>query len=197
MNLRKMGTLIGMALALVIFAAPAAQAAPPHGLTEGGIMLEEGAPVTLTSTNLKTETGLGTLTCAKVTLHYHVETNNEEHLALAPTPAATKNATTENCKLNGTTTVHISDAGTHTVTMDTWGHAEVESSFKGVITSIFGPITCTYTGKVTIQATTTTDTVHVGPSSLASGCGAGTMSGTFTAETPDGTPLEGHIEPTG
>jgi hypothetical protein len=202
MNLKKMLILAGMALALVAFAAPAAQA---HGLLEEGDPIGDESPVTLTSTNLQTVTPLGTLKCEKVTLHYHVEKdgNNGVHVALEPTPAATENAATENCVLNESIPVHISEAGTHTVTIDTWGHGETQASFKGLITHpLFGNITCTYSGKVTVQATDETDIVHIGPSQLASACGEGTMSGEFTMETPETEdetidPLVADIETTG
>lgn len=203
MNLRKTLILASMALALVAFAAPAAQA-QEHGLTEDGKFIAKGELVTLTSENLTTTTGLGTLSCAKVTLHYHVEENSDTHVALAPTPAGTPettytNATTENCLLNGSTVVHISKAGTHTVTINTWGHGEASASFTGRITSALGTITCTYSGKVTVQVTDGTDEVHVGPSTLTSACGNGTMHGAFTAETPiddthDGSPLIADIK---
>jgi hypothetical protein len=196
MNLKKMLLLAGMALVAIAFAAPAAQA---HGLLEEGIPIEDTSSVTLTSTNLNTETALGTLTCEKVTLHYHVEHegNNGEHVSLEPTPAATENGAFEGCNLNGTTPIHYS-GGTHTLTLDTWGHGETQTTLKTVITHpLFGTINCTYAGKLTAQATNETDVVHVGPSALAGNCGAATISGSFTTETPDGTPLEADIAETG
>jgi hypothetical protein len=188
MNLKKMLLLTSMALAAVAFSVPAtAQAQVGHGLFEGATRLGNTAPVTLTSTNLQTTTPLGTLSCAKVSLHYHVEHNGNlgNHVLLAPTNnGATENAKTENCVLNGSTPVAIGKAGTHTVTINTSGHGVAQSSFSATVLGI----NCTYSGGVTIQATDNSDIVHVGPSNLTGSpafpCGNGTMSGTFTMETP-------------
>lgn len=204
MNLKKILILASMALAAVAFTAPATAQAQDHGLFEGGLPVEDTANVALTSTNLKTETGLGTLTCAKVTLHYHVEHegNAGTNLLLEPTQVEpeteTNNATTEGCLLNGTHTVHILKGGTHTVSMNTWGHGVVKASFTATIThNLFGDIHCNYTGDVTVQGTNTTNVVHVGPSKLNSAvCGEGTMSGTFAAENSAGTALEGKFQAT-
>jgi hypothetical protein len=210
MNLKKMLLLVGAALALVAFAAPGA--AQAHCLTENEECIGEGAKVTLTSTNLVTHTALGTLTCGKVTLHYTVETNNNEHLALEPvnikhpsgevTP--TTNATTENCVLHtggSTGATHPADitaAGTDTVTYNTWGTAEAVSKYTAKITFTGGgSITCTFTGSVHNQSTNGTSNVTIGPSTLNGGlCGNGVIEGSGTVETPNETPLVADVEPT-
>lgn len=193
MNLRKMLLLASMALALVALAAPAAQA-HDHGLFEGGTRLANGAGVTITSTDLETHTGLGSMTCEKVTLHYTVESNTNTHLALTPIPKETENATAVNCHLNGTT-VHVTLAGTDTVTFDTWGNATVQSRFTAKITS-FIPLHCTYTGAVTIKGFDLTDEIAIGPSTLTSGCGNGEITGTGTVETSNGVAVTAQLEET-
>jgi hypothetical protein len=199
MNLKKMLLLTSMALAAVAFSVPAtAQAQVGHGLFEGATRLGNTAPVTLTSTNFKWTTPLGTLTCAKATSHFHVEHNGNagNHLLLAPTAAATENEKKENCVFDGSTPVTIGKAGTHTLTMNTWGHSVVQYSFSPTVLGF----NCTYSGEMTIRATDNTDIVHVGPSNLTGSpgfpCGNATVSGTFTAETPNGVALNFQIKPT-
>ncbi|HEY3434854.1 MAG TPA: hypothetical protein VGK41_04310 [Solirubrobacterales bacterium] len=200
MNLRKTLLLAGMVLAVTALAAPAAQAGEQeHGLTDNsGGWLPDTTGVTFTSTNFKSETGLGTISCAKTITHFHVEHggNNGEHVALNPTPAVTSNLTAENCRLNGSTVIHVSNAGTHTLTFDTWGHGETQSSFTWKITSVLGTITCTYSGKMTFQWHNGTNVVTYGPSKMASSCGEATVSGSSSVESVVD-PVIGDFEETG
>jgi len=205
MNLKKILLLVGSALALVAFAAPGA--AQAHCLAEEGVCIANGKGVTLTSTNLVTHTALGTLTCEKVTLHYTVETNTNEHLALEPVNVggvATTNATTQNCVLHtggstgATHPVDITAAGTDTVTYNTWGTAEAVSKYTAKVTFTGGgSVTCTYAGSVHNQSTNGTSNVTIGPSTLNGGlCGNATIEGNGTVETSDGTALTSIVAPT-
>lgn len=183
MNVKKIMLLAGMALALVAFAAPAVAQAKVT-LTENGNALKPGDLVTATSTNLQTTTALGlTLTCQKVTLHYEVEVNGLDHVVLQPTTA--HNATAETCHVitpgGITDEVHISNAGTEELTINTWGTGEAASTFTSLIT---GVATCTFSGAVHVQATGGGG-LNVGPSALTGPCGGGTIHGDFTMETPD------------
>lgn len=198
MKIKKMLLLAGMAMAAIAFAAPAvAQAQQTHGLTENSEWLEPGAEVTLTSTDLRTTTFLGTLTCSKVTLHYEVEVNDGTHVVLQPVPAS-HNGTTEGCDLltsgGSTHPVHISNAGTKEVTIDTWGKGTASSTFSSLVTFTGGgTASCTFTGGVALEAVKSgSNEVKIGQSGLNGGlCGPGSISGTGKLETPDGTAVVG------
>jgi hypothetical protein len=205
MWVKRMVLLAGAALAMAAFAAPGA--AQAHCLTENEECIEAGKGVTITSTNLTMPSGLGVHTCAKTTFHYTVETNTDEHLALDPVNVggvATTNSTTENCVLHtggsmgATHPVDMSQAGTDTVTSNTWGTGEAQTRFTRKVTFTGGgSITCTYSGSVHIQFSNGASSVILGPSTLNGGlCGNGTVEGSGTLETPDGTPLEADIETT-
>lgn len=198
MSMKKMLLLATMSLAAVAFAVPAAAQGQTHGLTENGEFLEENAPVTITSTDLITTTSSGTMACKKVTLHYEVVTNSDEHAVLAPVGA--HNATTEECHLvttNGTThVVHISEAGAGETTINTWGTGVASSTFTTRITTPFFTATCKFSGNVHIEGQEPgSDKVNIGPSGLTGsgfGCpSSGTIEGTGTMETPDGKPITG------
>jgi hypothetical protein len=202
MKLKGIHLLAAMTLAAVALAAPAT--AQAHCLTESGDeCVAAGKGVTFTSTNFVIHTALGTVTCAKMTWHYTVETNNDEHISLEPT-ILTNNAVPASCVLHTgggagvTHTVHISPAGTDTVTYNTWGTASGASRYTIKVTfNGGGSVTCTYTGAVHQQSTNSTSNLAYGPSTMAGGlCGNGTLEGTETVETPDGTPLVADIEPT-
>jgi len=202
MNLKKMLLPLGAVLALVAFAVPAA--AQAHCLTEASDeCVAAGKGVTFTSTNFVIHTSLGTVTCAKMTFHYTVETNNDEHLSLEPT-VLTNNATPETCVLHtgggtgATHIVHISPAGTDTATYNTWGTSKIASRYTVKFTfSGGGTVTCTYTGEVHNQSINGSSSVTLGPSTLSGGlCGSATIEGTGSIETPGGTPLKADIAAT-
>jgi hypothetical protein len=205
MCVKKMLLLAGAALAMVAFAAPGAVEA--HCLTEEGECIEAGKGVTITSTNLVSHTALGTTTCGKVTVHYTVETNSEEHLALEPVNVggvATSNETVENCVLHtggSTGATHPSDvspAGTDTVTINTWGTGEAVTRLTSKITFTGGgSVTCTFSGSLHTQFTNGTSNITMGPSTMNGGlCGNAVIEGNGTIETSDATPLIADSEPT-
>lgn len=196
-----------MVLAAIAFTAPAAAQAQAHGLTESGIFIAANSGVTITTTNLIIHTALGTITCAKITLHYTVETNTDEHVALEPVNVGgveTTNATTENCTLHtggptgATHPIDVSNAGTDTVTFNTWGTGSAAWRWTTKITFTGGgSVTCTYSGSVALQATNGSSNVSMGKSVLAGGlCGNGEVAATGSMETSNGTALAADIKTT-
>jgi len=167
-------TMLAMAVgALVAFAAPAmAQADELYEKTiNGNVPLKVGAEITLTSTNLVTHAGIGTLECKKVTIHGEVTKNG-------PTITGKEKSTTvEGCN--------------HTITDPTAGTVELGSGTgKTTGTSFTVDFFCTFTGSIPFKYVTNTDeAVVTGENQLSGGCGSATMTGSFTLETKDGTPV--------
>jgi hypothetical protein len=195
MKVKKMLLLVGMSLAAIAFAAPTAAQATIKLTDPNGTALVAGAKVTMTSSDLVMTTAVGTLACAKVTLHYELVAVTVNHVVLEPVviAPATHNGTFEKChlitKVDGKThVVHITNAGTKQVTFNTWGTALASSTFTVNLTNIAH---CNFTGNVHVQAKSPgTDEVTIGTSPLAGGlCGPAEFEGTGTLETPNGTPI--------
>jgi hypothetical protein len=195
MKVKKMLLLAGMSLAAIAFAAPTVAQAEIKFTDPNGTALGKGAKVTMTSTDLRITTAVGPFTCEKVTLHYEISATTSNHIVLNPVvvPPATHNGTFEKCHIitkDGVTThaVHITNAGTGQITINTWGTgvAAFTSTFN-----ITGVGHCTYTGNVHfVGKSPGTDEINIGPSALAGGlCGPGAIEGTGTLETPNGTPI--------
>jgi hypothetical protein len=167
--------LLAMALsAMVAFAAPAV--AQADELYEESGPLSLGAEITLTSTNLKTVTPLGTLECEKVTIHGEVTQNG-------PTTITGKELSTALANCNKT----ITDPTAGTVSLSGGTGSTTGTKF---IAEGF----CTYTGSIPFSYETDSDVVTVTGKEQLTGspsfpCGKGTMSGSFTIETKDGTPV--------
>jgi hypothetical protein len=187
--------LASMSLAAIAFAAPTAAQATIKLTDPAGTALAAGEKVTVTSSNLVTKTAVGTLACEKVTLHYELVAVTVNHVVLEPVVVApaTHNGTTEKrhvitAKDGVTHAVHITNAGTGQLTINTWGTGVASSTFTSNIT---GVAHCNYTGNVHVQAKSPgTDEATIGTSPLAGGlCGPGEISGTGTLETPNGTPI--------
>jgi len=196
MSIERMLLLSSMALAAIAFAAPAVAQADVT-LTENNQPLAAGIGVIATSTNFVTTFGSGIeVTCAKVTLHYEVEANNDEEVVLQPTQS--HNATTENCKL--TTTNAVPEVG-HPVTFTNFGFGEltINTWGTGVVGATLTNGPCNYTGNVHVETTAnTTDILKATGSTLAApGCPTGTMHGDFTLETSNGTAVTLHSVSTG
>ena len=203
MSIKKMLPAAVMALAAIAFAVPAMAQAQTHGLTspENTFIDTSGGPVeiTATSTDLKTTTASGTMECEKVTLHLLVTENTDTHVVVSQEGEAT----TENCQtvevpFFGTVPTVITDGTVEETTFDTWGTAEAPSSFTA---DLEGLGECELGGNVHMQATNGTDIIDVGPSTLTGPGGfpcpsEGTMHGTFTMETPDGTAVIADIAET-
>lgn len=193
--LKKMMLLALSAAALVAFAIPAAASATVT-LTENEEPLPVPSDVTATSTNLVTTTAGGTLECEKVTLHLRLLANGIDHVVLQQLGEAT----TTNCKLN--IVVAKLDALITDGTLGVGENSEItiDTQGTGVTTAHFGAdvpeagANCSQDGTVHVTATNGTDILDVGPSELtASGgtaCKNGTIEGTFTLETSDGTPID-------
>lgn len=175
--------------ALVAFAVPAAAQANIQ-LTEGGTALSTGAKITATSTNLKTQTANGTLECAKVTLHFEVDANGPNQVVLDPEGQAG----TEGCVLNvgiAKLPTTITDGTVlQNLTLNTTGAGTTSATFVSDVPA--AELTCHFEGGVSAQAGASgTSILNVGPSILTGegeGCPEeGTISGTFNAETANGT----------
>jgi len=205
MSIKKMLLLGTMAMAAIAFAAPAVAQADVFLSDEDNIPLDPGADVTATSTNLITTTTGGTLSCAKVTLHFDVKTNNGTHVELTPTGQAT----TENCIVvqNGFKVTITDGTVLGDVTINTWGTANAAMTFNDDVyhssdinhTTILQQ--CHFAGTAHLVGLgTTKDEIELTPSSLTgtgAGCAAtGTIEGKFTLETEDKTPVLLHYKQT-
>lgn len=197
-------TLLAMAVgALVAFAAPAVAQANVYlyeiNAAEEEVVLGNNAGVTATSTDLVTTLeGGGQLECELVTLHLQVQTNGQNHVVLKQLGEAT----TTNCKLNVGTllsaTITDGTLGTgigqeHKITINTWGTGTTGGHFKADIPA--AGLECELDGSVHVLGTNGTDILHVGPSALTAtgtGCHNGTIEGSFTTETSNGTPVYLH-----
>jgi hypothetical protein len=194
MKVKKMLLLAGMSLAAIAFAAPTAAQATVQLTDPNGTVLKKGAKVTMTSTDLVSKTAVGTLACAKVTLHYEISASTSTHIVLNPVVVspATHNGTPETCHLitsGGITHVaHVTNLGTGQITINTWGTGIAAFTFTVNITNVGH---CTFTGNVHLVGKSPgTDEVNIGPSTLGGGpCGNASIKGTGTLETPDGTPI--------
>lgn len=194
MSIKRMLLLGSMALTAIAFAAPAVAQANVTLTEPKGTLVKVKDAITITSTDLVTTVGPNIhLECNLVTLHYKVGVNNHKEVRLDPVivAPATHNGTTEGCVVRTTIpekpdvidpTV-ISAAGTQAVKIDTWGTANVQSTF----TNANG---CVYAGLVHIVGKANdTDEVNIGPSNLAGDpitCGTLTTAGTGTIERSNG-----------
>jgi hypothetical protein len=167
--------LLAMAVcALAAFAAPAIAQADELVETVGGepVPLEVGAEITLTSTNLVTVGSIGTLECELVTIHGEVTENG-------PVIEGEEISTSvSGCNHN------ISDPTAGDVSLSGGTGSSTGTKF---VVDFF----CTFTGSIPFEYSAPTDEVVVtGSNQLSSGCGSGTMSGSFNIETSDETPVE-------
>jgi hypothetical protein len=166
-----------------------------------GSPLEVGAEITATSTNLVTTTVGGTFRCESVVLHLTVGANGPEHVTLNQDGVAT----TSGCELDqtgiggGHLPITITDWTFGPLTIDAWGHSEVETTF---VQDVYGNaphtiliLSCHLEGILAVEGTVSgSDVLNVTPSALAisgPGCpSVATMHGSFNLETPDETPVE-------
>jgi hypothetical protein len=214
--IKRMMVLAGMALAAIAFAAPAAQANVT--LTDpDGTKLQEGAKVTLTSTNLVTSfEGGATLHCAKVTLHFELLATGPTHLELEQLgPATTEGCTFQSGATNLPATIDDGTAGVGVgengiVTINTWGTANTHVTFRSTLFSDPGThlnlvSSCHFTSTehekahiVTTGTSGATDVLSLTPTLLtrtpgegppACTAAQGTLTGDFKVETSDGTKI--------
>ncbi len=177
--LKKM-TLLAMSVgALIAFAAPAAQGQQLYEL-EGAthVPLKVGAGVTATSTNLKTATKFGNLECKKVIIHGVVAENNATKSRIT---VAKEQVTVEECNSP------IVAPGLTEITIEAGG---VGLGTGAVFTS--SATGCTFEGNIPFSYTTNTDVLTITGTEQFTGtpdpaCGKGTMTGSFTLETSNGT----------
>jgi hypothetical protein len=170
--------------ALVAFAAPAvAQAQQLYELNvKQHVSLNNGAKVTATATDLTTHTVFGTLTCKLVTIHGEVLENNANTVRIG-----NNSVTVEGCN------VPITNPSVGQITIvkaETVGIAH-DATFVAHIPPP-AEVTCHYTGDIPFSYAHDTDTLTVTGANQFTGtpnppCGTGTMTGSFTLETSDGT----------
>lgn len=159
--------------ALAAFAVPTVASAQ---LKEGGVALKTGVEVTATSTNLETvATGLGTkLTCKLVTIHMKLVKNNAGANGVEATNVAT---TTSECS----SPITVANAGT----IDLGAGVGVATGATFLVSGV-----CDFTGNIPFSYVSGTSTLTVtGTSQFNGNCGAGDMTGSFTLETSNGTPI--------
>jgi hypothetical protein len=183
--LKKMMLLAISVFALVAFAAPAvAQAQKLYETGAGGahVDLAVGAKVTATSTNLKTQIttpGVPPLECALVTIHGEVTENK-----------ATKSRIENNTVTTEACNTPITGAAAGRITFQGTGEGTVANT-------AFTAIGCTFAGNLRVSYVTNSDTVTVTPTPVtidqlfSAGCNDHAfMTGSFTLETEDGTPID-------
>ena len=181
--LKKTMLLAVAASALVAFAAPAI--AQATSLTDPpGTKLVKGALVTATSTNLETTvTGGGALFCEKVTIHGEVTNAGGAGKSVTITPSST---TTENCQITGVGPVAITKPTVGVITLGGSGTGSASATFIADI-----PQECHFAGNIAFSWVSGTDTLSIpGSSLLGTGVNCppeGTISGSFTLETSNGT----------
>ncbi len=171
--LKKMTPLAISVGALIAFAAPVAQGQELYELSgTTHVPLKVGVEVTATSVNMEAHTPLGTIKCAKVTIHGKV-TKNE---------ATTAHFGTNSVTVEGGNTAITSQAvGTITILANTTGQMDT-ATFKA-----FG---CHYTGNVPFSYAHDTSVLTVTGNALGGTpnppCGDAKMTGNFTLETSNG-----------
>jgi hypothetical protein len=184
--------LLAMAVgAIAAFVAPTVASA--QLLTDPeGVALAKNSEITATSTNLVTTTGLGDLTCGKVTIHLKVTKNTG-----ATSAAESTSVTTENCDLlttpslavdpatitSATTKFHIEKAGVGTTTATFIAHLYANEA-KHLANEPFA--ICHESGTPGITYGADTDVIHVS-GALTGPCGNASIAGDFTIETANGT----------
>jgi hypothetical protein len=183
--IRKMMLLAVSVGALVALAAPAVAQATE--LKEGNKKLAVGSEVTATSTNLKTTTSQGTLACELVTLHATVAQNGPGNVIIEPVVT-----TTAEC--------HILTPATHaaTITEPTVGTITIGGGVGSASATFIADIPdfeleCHFSGAVGFTYVAGTGVLSV-PGSPLAGSGtncpaAGTIEGSFTLETANGSPV--------
>jgi len=180
MNLKRPLLIASMALAAFAFAAPMAQAQLYElGPNEEHELLNVEDEVTATSTNLVTHSAVGTLECNLVTIHMKVTDNTP------PEGSAEELATTvEGCN--------------HTITKPMSGELTLTAGEEGTGGTGLGEgatftveVFCTFSGNIPFSYETNSNVLTVtGENQLSSGlCGSATMTGEFTLETKDKTPV--------
>jgi len=175
--------------ALVAFAAPAAAQANVQLTDELGA-LEENDEVEATSTNLVTTLSSGRLECAHVVLHLTVVTNGLEEVVLEQVGEATTAECFINVGIKFPAKITDGTLGVgegHLITIDTWGEGTTTAHFGADVAAL--GLACSDDGSVDVLATNETSTLDVLPSVLVgsgSGCGNGTIEGTFELSSANG-----------
>jgi len=173
-------TLLAMALvAVAAFAVPAAASAAKATMPEG-TLVAKNTIITATSSNAKTVTALGTLTCESVMVEAKITKND------GSTVEATGNAgagnTTSNCKLgetpitidNPAVTSLLANSTTKTVGLSFTGTIGVTCTFAGTV-----PFTLPVVGGVEVSQSETI----IPSGTVSGGCGEAKFSGEFKLET--------------
>jgi len=194
MGIKRMLMVLSMAMAVGAFSAPAVAQANVILTDPPGTKVPVGAGITATSTNFHMPTSIGTFTCKKVTLHYTLVTNGNNHVVLNPVNTPTHNGTTEGCEEHtvfGSFASTATNFGTGQLTINTWGTGVTPFTYTTTVPAL--NLHCTWTGNLHVRGTNGTDIAHAGPSSVVGSgpnCPAsGTVTGTFTLETSNGTPV--------
>jgi opacity protein-like surface antigen len=162
--------------AIIAFAAPAMAQADELVESGGTVHLAKGAEVTATSTNLATVVpGVGTLTCSKVTVHGTLKK------VTAPITIGQTTTEVEGCN------VPVTNPEVAEIVIEGGSGEGSGVSF----TADLSP-SCMLGGTVAFTYTTNSDVLSIAGSILTGTCGGGqgTISGSFTLETANGTAIE-------
>jgi hypothetical protein len=173
-------TLLAMFVgAIAVFAVPAMASA--SSLVEGkGNPISTPAQLLGTSTNVKTVTSKGTLTCEKVTVSAEVTKNSGGTVEAKGTSTENK---TSGCKLGSEpTTIE----GPHLVSLKS---TTSESGSASLEFSAFGGL-CTFTGSVPVTYSIGTNVLNLSGSLSSAFCGMATFSASVSLETSNKTAVQ-------
>jgi hypothetical protein len=183
---KKLSLLIA-AMAVLAFAVPAmASATAPLTESNGTVVVPVGSGITGTSTNAKTKTSLGTLSCKKVELMGKVTVNEESTKGpKAEGGAGEEEFTGSECEVEGVSVpvkkIKLTNLKTGSGLGLTTGTGTATFSF----TALIGSFDCVFTGTnvpFTYSTTTMTNSIKFTNASLTgspAACGTGTFSGDF------------------
>jgi hypothetical protein len=150
-------TLLAAAIAVVAFAIPAAASAAPSVTSSAGVLAPVGTVITGTSSNTKTQTELGLLTCTNVTVTGKITKNSGTSVEAVSNG---KEGTTKGCEVEGSAlTITDPTLINLTSTVDTKG--SVTLTF---IADLLG-ISCHFSGTVPFTYKDPTDTINVASTS--------------------------------
>lgn len=178
---KKLSLLLG---AITVLASAAPAAASASALTmPAGTLVPLFTAVTFTSTNAITDTSIGNITCATVTLPGAVTKNSSGTFTIE----GKGQGTSSTCLLNGTTAVTTTDITLFIATSSTSGSGKASLTYAADLAGV----TCTYTASSTpFTYVSGSDTITFGSASTLTvkpaACGTATLTGNFTLETTSG-----------
>jgi hypothetical protein len=187
----KKSSLLVAAMAVLAFAVPAmASAAAPLSETGGTVVVPVGSGITLTSTNMRTKTSLGTFGCKKVELMGKVTLNEESAKGPKAEGSSSEEFTGSECELEGVSVPVKNIKLTNLKTGSGLGLTTGTGTASFSYTALFPPsVDCVYTATnqpFTYSTTAMTNSIKFTNVSLIgspAACGNATFSADFALTT--------------